>query len=126
MSIWRITTYFVLWMSIPSLMTSAVASVCLRDVGVCVLVDFIVRVAVLVIPHRLQLLPCHLFPAPIDRVGRALHFIAFLYLISCTHLSKKIGLTLVEFTVQPSPRRLSPPKSKFLSVVRRPDPASRW
>jgi hypothetical protein len=42
-------------------MTSAVASVCLRDVGVCVLVDFIVRVAVLVILHRLQLLPCHLF-----------------------------------------------------------------
>jgi hypothetical protein len=42
-------------------MTSAVASVCLRDVGVSFLVGFIVRVVVLVILHRLQLLPCRLF-----------------------------------------------------------------
>jgi hypothetical protein len=62
--IWRITTYFVLWMSIPSLMTSAVASVCCGDVGVSFLVGFIVRVVVLVILHRLQLLPCHLFWPP--------------------------------------------------------------
>jgi len=45
-------------------MTSAVASVCLGDVGVSFLVGFIVRVVVLVILHRLQLLPCHLLGSP--------------------------------------------------------------